>query len=280
MTGAITVEYDISGLVDKTSKMIGALFGNGSTIGECQKALMVETGQLAGRMGDAAGPSTISGGMKAIDKEIKGHLSIIPEINLTDDQQYSSHGDFTWLYASPNALVGINDEDNFTKAGNEESLNVFLSSRKLQPRGNSYVEIGKRGKQRLMRINRVAVKRSQFNYVRKAMSDRVGQLRAAFYRIAKRYVPSKRVPGWVAKKFEAVEANGKSTLNESGLREGVESFIEFAIRSPGVVSNEILSSKFQGAIRGAQESIASKLNKIAKGAKYVFETGQVYFEKD
>lgn len=255
--------------------MIGMLFGRGASEGEAQQVLRTETGQLAGRMGDAVGPKSQSAAMKKVDREIKGHLAMFPRsVNL--NQESESYADFTWLYASPNALVGINDEDNQIKASGEEAYEMLRAGQHATPRGNSYVEIGQRGKQKIMRQNRVRVSAAAFNTVRRIIAEKTGQLRAACYRIAKLYVPSKRVPAWIESKFNAVEANGKSRVGES-LMNTPEASIEFAITSAGVNSNPYLVAKIQGAIKGASISIKSKLDKISKGAKYIYETGQVYF---
>jgi len=261
---------------------MGMLLGNGASPGQMQQVLMVETGQLAGRMGDAAGPSTQAKGMKHIDKELKKHLEPLPiETNLDEFQQESKHEGFRWLFASPWSVVGIQEDDDISKAGGQEALEIFLASRGRggDHPGNSRLQLGTRGKQVIQRFNRYGVSGAQWNFVRRAMQDRVGQLRAAFYRIARKYVPSKRVPAWVVEKFGAVEMNGKSVLNETGLRNGAEAFIEFTVTSPGVVGNPNLVKKFQGAIELSRFTIDAKLKKIAKGAKYVFTTGQVYFPK-
>lgn len=272
----MTCQYDITEFSSRVSKLIGVLFGQGATPGEGARALISETGQLAARMGDAAGPSTQAKGNQKVDRVIKEQLGIMPVSNLSTEQKESNTADWSWLYASPQALVGMADEDNFSHQNSEAVLETFLEARK-HLRGKAYKELGKRGKQRIMQFNRIGVTRSQFNYVARAMHDRVGQLRAAFYRIAKKYVPAKRVPQWIEKHFATVEANGKSRLTESGVLGQSGSFIEMAVTSPGVVENERLVEKFQGAIDYSRQIMQIKLHKLAKGAKYVLETGAIYF---
>ena len=276
MTGRIHAEYDASVLTRRMGELAGMLFGNGATEGQMQQVLKAETGQLAGRMGDAAGPSTQAQAMKKIDQEIKGQLAVLPgPMNL--NQESESYSDFTWLYASSNALLGINDEDNQVRASGVEAYEMFRAGQNSVPRGNRYVELGFRnlGGQRIMRLNRVRVSLSSFNAVRKIIAEKTGQLRAACYLVAKTYVPSKRVPAWIEKKFGMVAENGKSRTSEA-LMGTPEASIEFAITSAGVIRNPRLAAKLQGAIAASAESIRAKLVKVAKGAKYVFETGQVY----
>lgn len=263
----MTCEYDITVLSKRVTELIGMLPARG------QEAIKTEAGQLAGRMGDACGPVSRSYGYYMTDKEVQKAFTILPFSNL-EMMESEKFADFTWLYASPYALVGINDEDNISKQGNQEAIEVFYAGRKLAPRGKSYVEIGRRGKQHIMRLNKPAVSAGQMSYVKKAMRDRVGQLKASFYRIAKAFVPNKPVPAWIERKFDSVVSNGKSKYMEA------PDLIEMTVTAPGVVENPKLVAKLQGAINWSTASVQSKLKKLAQGAKYVIETGQVYFPKD
>ena len=281
----MNAEYDISVLKERVSQLWGALFGRGAEPGQIEQVLKIETGQLAGRMGDAAGPTTYNSATKQVEKEMKKHLAFLPQgMNL--NQPSESHAEFTWLYASPKALVGINNDDNQQGVSGEEALSLFRSGQKLTPRGCTYEDFGRRTKngepskgfQHVVRINRVLVSKSAFKQAQRLVGEKAGQLRAACYAVAKKYVPSKRVPAWIEKKIPTVESNGKSKLQEGGMGTP-EAFIEMTIKSPGVVSNDRLAEKFQGAIKASQKSIEAKLKQLAKGAKYVWETGAVYFEK-
>ena len=275
----ITAEYDTRKLEKNLSLMAGLLFGRGATGGELEAMLVAENGQCFTRMGDAAGPKTLPSAKKKIIKDLNSALMIFPTSNLSAEQKYSSTADFTWLYAAPAALVGINDEDMQKSASAEQAVAFLRVTQKSVPRGNRYERIGTRGIQSIMRINRVAVSRVAYNGALNMLLEKTGQLRAACYRIAKQCGSKKRVPAWLEKKFAAVAANGKSVLNESGLRNGAESFIESTIHTPGLVSNDRLARKMQAAINASAEGIRRKAGKILQGAKYVFETGQTYFQK-
>lgn len=271
-----SVEYDMSELTRRVSLLTGMLCAKG---GQIEQVLKSETGQLAGRLGDAAGPKTLEAATKKLDNQIKGTLTILPLFsNLDESQSYSSRADFTWLYSWKGGIAGINDEDNQTGVSGEDALVMFSIGQKTN-RGKAWVDLGRRGGVKVMRLNRTRVSRSAFNFVRRTILEKTGQLRASFYCIAKKYVPTKSVPAWIIAKFDAVEANGKSRLNEMGLNGTPEQFIEFTISSKGVENNPFLVAKFQGAIKATSISIQAKLGKIGDGAKYVFETGQVYFEK-
>lgn len=276
----ITSQVDNRILIERLSLMAGTLFGRGASDGEVQIALKAETGQLAGRFGDAIGPATKDKASKQVESEIKQQLTILPRYSNADfPMESETYADFTWLYASPQALVGINDEDNQLKASGEEALKMLRAGQKSTPRGKAWVDIGKRGKQHIMRLNRVRISAQAFNYVRRSIMGKMGMLRAAAYSIAVRYVPSKRIPAWVADKIPAAETSGKSRVNEINM--GTSSpVIEFTIFGKGLESNPRLVSKLQGAMTGTAESMRAKLQKLSRGAKYIFETGQVYFDRN
>src|ERR1035437_9111079 len=100
MTAYTAAEYDITGLEKRVSALAGALFGSGGTPGQMEQILKTETGQLARRMGDAAGPKTAAAADKKITKEMKNHLAFLP-MGQNLNQESESYADFHWLYASP-----------------------------------------------------------------------------------------------------------------------------------------------------------------------------------
>lgn len=278
MTGV--AQYDTSRLSSNVSKMVGMLLGTGASYGEVQRALMSETGQLAARLGDAAGPVTQELGMRRIDSDISKRMSFLPIYqNLDEDQQESHTEDWQWLYAGTNFIAGIKTSDDASDLDAGAAYAVFRQEQKKPARGKTWISLGSHNKQKVMQLNRVRVSTQAFSKIRSTLRNKQGQLRAAFYRIAIIYVPSKaaKVPAWISKHFGVVEANGKSRLNESGLNGGPEAFIEFTITSPGVVTNPVLVEKFRRVIEATGPILQAKMRKISRGAKYVFETGGVYF---
>ena len=282
----ITATYDISTLASRVSDMAGMLYGSGASEGEIDKMLKVETGQLAGKIANSVGPKNYPSAMKKITWEMKKHLAFLPMGSNLKSQESESYAEFTWLYASPKAVVGVNNEDDMRSASGEEAFSAYRSSQNLTREGYRYVELGwrsdprrKSNPQHIMRINRMVVSKSAFNYVRNQIGSTVGELRAAFFAVAKKYIPQTYMPPWVSSKIEAVKAKGKSKVAEYGMGTP-QAAIEFQIAARGIVSNEVLVSKINGAIKWSQESVRAKCQKILRGAKYLFETGQVYFERD
>jgi hypothetical protein len=269
----IQVSYNFDVFSEKLSEMIGALSGRG---GDAVTVLKTETGQLAGRIGDSLGPSSREKAFARVDRDIKQQLTTFPMFsNLDEDQQYSSTADFTWLSASPKSLVGINDEDNQVNASGVDALEFLRGGQRAGSRGDTYVQLGKRGHQRVQRSNRVRVSRTAFRYVQQELRNRTGELRACFYRVALYFVPSKNVPAWILARIEQVEAKGKSSLNDNGLNSPLEPFIEFTVRAPGVVNNPQIADKITSQMKASSKIIAAKLRKVLAGYAYGWKTGRI-----
>lgn len=272
-------EYNFSNLRDKVSGLTEALVGNGMELGDLQRMLMTETGQLAGRMGDVVGPKTKDDATRKIDRDINRHLTTLPRYSIfTEDAQHESskYSEFTWLTAGPNFLLGINDEDNQLNANGEDAYKMLRVAQKGMDRGDAYQKLGRRGKQAVMRLNKVRVSQAALKFVRAKIAGKTGELRAAFYSIAARYVPSKRIPAWIRAKFPQVEASGKSSFNEANLRHQEFASLEFTIRAPGVTENPGLVQKLNGAIEQSAHILAAKTEKILAGFTYDWNTGQVF----
>jgi hypothetical protein len=272
-------QYDISKLTELVSGLNGALIGQGASAGDGTRLIQTETGQLAGRIGDSVGPKTLASATKIIDREIKGQLTILPRFSIFDSREQSEsskYSGFSWLTAGPGFLTGINDEDNQKQAGGVQAYEMFRAGQHSAPRGKSYVKLGSRGSQAIQRLNRVRVSASSFNYVRNRIRSTTGEMRAAFYSVAKHYVPSKRVAGWIMERMPAAVAKGKTEHRDSGNVASPQAFTEFVVRSPGLNSNDRLQHKIQGAIEYSRISLANKLKKIVRGYKYNWQTGAVY----
>ena len=277
MSAALTCQYDTSELTRRVGLLSGMLLGNGATEGEMQKLLKRETGQLHARMGDAAGPSTQGKGMARLSREIQDHLAVLPA-QTPQFEVSKKYDDFFWLYAAPNVLVGIAGHDYQMDASGESALAMLRASQHEAPRGVAWKPIGQRGVQTIVKLDRIKISATAMKYVWNTMKAEIGELRAAFYAVAKEYAPLKRIPVWVSDNFAKVESNGKTQHHEDGMGTAVAS-IESKTTAPGVVSNDRLARKFRGAIVRTEKAVRYKLDQIGKGAKYVFETGQVYFPK-
>jgi hypothetical protein len=269
-------EYDFSNLTAKLSELTGALLGRGATPGQAQQVLLTEAGQLAGRIGDALGPKTLGKAKANIDIDINKQMTSEPPYSYFEESQTkSSYDDFTWLYSSPAQLVGIKGSDNRPDLSGEEAVAAFREGQAAGKRGHMYVELGRRGRQRVLRLNRIRISSEAKAFIRQNIINATGELRAAFYRVAVKYVPSKRVPGWIMDKFDQVVAKEKSS-DRTGDLDTPLAFIEFTVNAPGVTSNTSISGKISRALQGSQTILQSKLQKILRGFSYDWQTGRIF----
>jgi len=272
-------EYDLRGLTRLVSALEGALFANGED-GDLQRVLKTETGHLAGDISDSLGPKSKEAADEKADRDVRRFLSDRPKYsNLEEGQQYSSTADFTWLEAGPNFLVGINDEDNQLQASSDDALSFFRTGQKTGNRGKAYVDIGQRGKQHLYRLNRTRVSASAKRSVVRSIRDKIGTLRASFALAASLLVPSRRFPQWVSRHL-ANQANGRGILNQAGLSNPTEPFLEFGSTSPGVESNEEIVESIRGQVQKRKRILESKLEKVLRGYVYDANTGAVFRRQD
>jgi hypothetical protein len=263
-------------LESKISELLGVLNGTIGN-GDLQAALKVEAGQCAWKIAEQLGPGSKAVAVKRLDREMMSYLTVKPaKVNL--NQESEIYADFTWLYASTFAVVGINDEDNQTSASASDALEMLRGSQKAVPRGTKYVEIGTRGKQHLMRLNRTRVSRSAFAGARHAIADRFGKSKAAWAATAMEYL-SRKFPQWIVNQVANVRANGKHVLNDAGLQ-NESPFIEFGSRAKGVESNPAIAAAINSGIRGSQETLKAKIQKLLAGYTYNWNTGQVFCKTD
>ncbi len=271
-----TLDYSV--LNKRLSDLAGALFGRGSGDGEVQQALKTETGQLAGRIGDVIGPKTKARATRRATGAVFKTVAILPsELNL--DEPGVQHPDWTWLYASKGALVGVKNSDDHTGLEGQSAMDFFRGEQgKNLPPKKARIQVGQRGKQRIIQIQKGMVTRTAANSIQSSIMGKMGQLGAAFYNVAIRYVPRKKVTSFQASRMPAAERAGKSRVDEQGMNTP-EPAITFTVFGKGLENNPNLDAKIQRVIDGTGRILQAKLSKLARGAKYVFETGQVYFEK-
>jgi hypothetical protein len=272
-------EYDLQGLSRLVSRLSGALFSNGED-GDLHRVLKVEGGQLAWDISERLGPASKEKAEDKAERDVKRFLTDRPVFsNLGEDQQYSSMADFTWLEAGPGFLVGINDEDNQVGAGTGDAAKFFRGSQKAGSRGKAYIDLGKRGKQHVYRLNRTRVSRSALRSVVKTIKDKFGTLRASFAFTAAQLLPQKRVPVWISRHF-ATNANGRSVFDLSGLSHPTEPFLEFGSTAPGVESNPEVVKAIHEATENRKVVMEAKMNKVLDGYAYDYNTGAVFNRRE
>jgi len=298
-TGTITAEYDLSKLTQQVSTMTAYLMGAGANEGECRQMLKSEAAQLAWDISEALGPRTLEKGKTGVEKDARRvFFPMSPDVPMFGGSRSGTQGDMRWLFAykknGASFLVGAEPEDVLSSPG--DLRDVFYGANRQ--RGAAWLDLGEftheskdssgrmrphykafRGRQHAMKLNRIVVSSAAYQRLVKVVQAHIGDLRATFARAAVDLGIKKRIPAWILKRVGAVTENGKSIFNDSGLNDPTDPWIEFGSRAKGVTSNPHIVEKIQHVIAARSKTMAKKLKDIASGAKYVFETGQVYFPK-
>jgi len=195
---------------------------------------------------------------------------------------------FTWLTAgrkNGSFLLGINNEDLQTRAGSDEVMKFYRTGQTGRDRGDAYQRLGYRGtskknggkgRQSVLRLNRIKVSKSSFNAVRRMIQEKFGQAKASFARTASILLPAKPIPGWIRKQFDAVVANGKTIFDDSQLAHPTNPSITFGSRAKGVQSNPGMARIINSAVEHRKYIITSTINKVFSDYTYNWKTGQVF----
>ena len=274
---------DSGALGDKLGRMAEVFYRRGAQPTALQRFVEIEAGQWAGDAADILGPKTESEGMDRVKSQVKGQLTTVPLYsNLDDDQQFSKYGDFTWLQAGPNFLLGINDEDNQAGTSPEAALKMYRAGQKSTPRGSAQVRLGKieRTGQIAYRLNRVRVSKSTFAGVLDLLKGSFGKARASFASTTLALGLKRRFPPFVLRHIETVRGEGRAILENNVVGDPMNPNIVFGSTAPGVESNQKMVAALQDAATTRAAKAASKLRKIVAGAVYNINTGQVYRVED
>lgn len=292
MSRELKSEIDLDGLNKFNSSMLGALIGTGQgTMGDAQRFIATEAGQLAWDISQALGPKTLKAGK---DKIAKAARAVFFPINVpVFTGAKAGSGDMKWLFASQknnSMLVGADREDVQPNLAGAEMQDAF--KRASRKRGAAWQNLGtvtrysldksgrmrphysRRGTQHVFRINRIVVKPGALSALVKITSQKTGQLRASFGYAASQLVPSKRIPAWVAKHFPT-KANGRAIYNNQ-LLAAENPYIEFGSSAKGVNSNPYIVDIIARTVARRKEIIRGKVKKIVQGYTYNWNTGQVF----
>lgn len=279
MTG-LTIKIDASGF-QRSVGVLGRGLGlyGGASQSQLVEFVRNEAGHLALAIARAVGPADLPSARAKADRQIKGQLTA--EDWMDPNVSFNEHSDlpaFKWLSAGPNFLTGIDDKDDLRGVDGEYVYKQFRSNQAAGPRGNKYVKLGKRGHQTIQRLNRLLSSVPVFNLVRRNLQNRFGILKASFSACANLLGVTGRMPGWVTKHYGKA-GEDKSILHEEGLAEPGSPWLEFGSFAAGVVENQHIQEKIQGALKFREKILNDKFQKLMEGYVYNFNTGQIYKPK-
>lgn len=270
-----TCTVDTTLLESKLSGLMGVLIGNGASSGDLQNAIRVEAGQTAWRIAQSIGPTSRERGVSSITKQAREYFRPqMPGYNLEAKSYPTSKYATRWLSAGPNVLMGVGEEDYLPNAGVVEALELFRASQKGRPRGKVFPEVGRRGKQHIVKMNRMLISQRTYTAMIKAVAASIGQSKASWAATAAMFLPKRPIPAWVQSQIKPALSRGKVILNDR--LTGLTGFVEFGSRAKGVESNPVLLQKIRAGITGAEKSLAAKFQKVIAGHTYNFNTGQVF----
>jgi len=272
----LNTTVDMTGLNEKLGNLLGALIGTGQK-GDIHTFLRTEAGQLAWDISNAVGPTNAESARDGVSKSMAYVFRTEPSSNLDRDQRYSSTADFTWIYSwskNGGGVIGVNDEDNQTRAGAGE-LETMLRAGLKHKRGKAYIDLGKRGKMHIMRLNRIMISKSGWNGLAKKIMDSTGQLRASFAATAERCGIKKRIPAFVRRHITGGMSK-KSIFDDSAMNHPTNPSITFGSTAKGVFSNPYVEGKIAKAVANRKHILIKKMNQIIAGHTYNWNTGQVF----
>lgn len=300
MTGAITFSQDATRLTQQVSTLKAWLMGTGATDGQCKDMLKTEAGLLAWEISEQLGPRTLPEGKEKVEKDVsRVFFPLSDKVPFFTGRKTGTQADFQWLFAygggggKPSFLVGADSADII--GDRSADLRKILYDPAKQNRGERWRDLGERtintrglrerhkpwrGAQHAIKINRVVVSTAAYKRLIKSIQDALGQLRASFARTAEALNARKRIPAWITKQIGETVWNGKSIFNDAGLNHPTEPFIEFGSRAKGVESNPVIVEKIHAAFRARSFILQKKIKDLARGARYVWDTGQTYFPQN
>ena len=285
MKSDLKVEIDITGLNNFNSQLLGVLIGTGQG-GDATMLVRTEAGQLANEIQGLLGPKTKSKADAAVKNNVQTFLNSDWSDRAgrkkystftTEGQTESNYNGFRWLTAGPNWVLGIKDEDYQLGMSADVALKNYTKQKAQHSRGKAYIELGtrsaKEGKhQHLLMLNRTRVTKATFTGVVKAITQKVGQSRAAFAYAATQLMPGKSYPSWISKHFPGVD--GKAIFVDSKSAEFPT--VTIGSRAKGVNSNPYIVDKIARAVEARKRIMASKIKNILKGYSYNWKTGQTF----
>lgn len=228
-----TVMIDLSGLNGQLLALQDALVGAGQD-GDLSTVIKGEGRLLAMEVSTQLGPKEKARGEAKVYQAVKQTFAPGPETVFEASKRNGRGGDsgLTWLYAGPDFLVGVPMENlqpglSATQAREQQrGLNQKVS-------GNAWTKIGRRGKQAVMKWNRIILNRAAFDRLVRDKNTRVGRMRATFA-YAAHLLGQSRIPGWISRHFDKVAADGAALYDATKLNDRTAPALAFGSRVPGI----------------------------------------------
>lgn len=256
-----TATIDLSGLNGLIYDFQDALIGAGED-GDLPKTVKDQGRLLAWEASTQLGPKKESRGEAKVLADVKQTFAPGPVEVFEFSKRQGAGGDsgLTWLYSGPDFLVGV-PQENLQPAMSATTMRSKQRELNEQVKGKAWTQIGKRGKQVVMKWNRIVVKRSAFESLLKMKNKRVGRMRATFAYAAHR-LGMDRIPRWISRHFETVAADGAAIYNDAKLNDRTAPSIEFGSSVPGI---ENFTEQINNAVDRRFHLLTAKIQNIISG---------------
>jgi hypothetical protein len=161
----ITLRGDISRLNERMGKYAQALKL------EPRAVVKMQAGILSRELAEGAAPRSKQALDRSIEKDVGKIYAPAPKQMIP--MAHRQGKGFVWLMATPVAVVGVEDYDYHLSDTVEDMTRQF---RKAPQLGKRYEDIGRRGVQKIVRLNRIVVKRPIYNKFLTELKKRAGIL--------------------------------------------------------------------------------------------------------
>lgn len=278
MSVAITVKADSTGLNTKLDSIASVFCKRGANPTMVQQFVKIEAAQLAYLIAQRFGPKKYDSTKTKIKKDLRKVFYQEPSELL--DQSQSGAGDVRWIMAGPEFLAGVEKENDKTGLSTDEAIKVYYRAQLSQKyKGTKFGDMGvRRGKQRIMLLNRAMVGKSVLAGIETKIFDKIGKAKASFAALTDELMPGfvGKFPQWVRRHFAEVRSSGRSILDQSGVNIVEAPEVSIGSTAPGVETNPQMIAAYKSAFSQREKVAQQKLKQLTNDAVYNLNTGQVY----
>lgn len=173
-------------------------------------------------------------------------------------------GEMRWLAAGPQFLLGTDAANFQPEMSVEQAANIYFEKTKANKFGPSYVRAGRRGKQHVMKLNRIVIRRGTLRSLQKIITEGFGKLKASFAVGWDELGVKGRLPAWVKRHIQKSKSNGRGQVivNLKSTRPSVT----IISRANGCTGEKSLAV-IKGAVRYRSAAMLKDLALYAKGIK-------------
>jgi len=224
---------DLSGLNGQLQDLQDALIGAGQD-GDLVTIVKDEGRLLAWEISKQLGPQEKSRGEAKVYQDAKRTYAPGPLQAFPQSKRNGAGGDsgLSWLYAGPEFLVGA-EQENIQPNLTATAMRQAQAANKARIKGKAWLDIGRRGKQAVLKWNRIIVTRGAFDSFVRSKNARVGRMRATFA-YAAHMLGQGRIPGWISRHFQKVATDGRAIYDASKLQNKVAPSLQFGSGAPGI----------------------------------------------